>query len=125
MTKPIKFEHIGLFVSDMDRSLKFYTEVIGLTFLERRAYGTSELAFVELGGQQLELIAGPDVPAGRSPIDHFGWTVTDLEGAKARIKSLYPEAEFETDLILWDGMRCTFFRGPDGERLELFERPNG
>lgn len=123
--KPEKFEHIGLFVTDMDRSIDFYTRVIGLNFLERRPYGTVELAFLELGGQQLELIAGVDKSFGESRIDHFGWTVSDLDAAKAEITHDYPEAVFESDLQLWDGLRCTFFRGPDGERLELFERRNG
>jgi len=34
-----------------------------------------------------------------------------------------PDVEFSPEVDLWDGLRCVFFRGPSGERLELFERP--
>lgn len=121
--KPEKFEHIGLMVKDVDRSIQFYTEVIGMELRERRPYGNVELVFLNLGGQELELICSVDADfSGRSRIDHFGFTVRDLDAAMDRIKQMVPGTEFEI-LELWDGMRCAFFPGPDGEKLELFERP--
>lgn len=119
-----KFEHIGLRVSDMEKSVAFYTDVIGMKLVDRQKIGTIDLAFMELAGQQLELIAGTGpVETTAGAIDHFGYTVRDLDAAKAHVMACYPEAEFEHDRQLWDGLRCTFFRGPDNERLELFERP--
>lgn len=121
--KPEKFEHIGLMVADAEKSIWFYTEVIGMTLRERRPFGDVELVFLSLAGQELELIVGVDAEfSGRSRIDHFGFTVRDLDAAKARIVEMVPGTTFE-DLELWDGMRCAFFSGPDGEKLELFERP--
>lgn len=118
-----KFEHIGLRVSNMARSVAFYTDVIGMSQIDRRSIGKIELVFMELAGQQLELIGGSAPVEGKAgPIDHFGFTVSDLDAAKAHVMASYPEAEFENDIQLWEGCRCTFFRGPDGERLELFER---
>jgi len=123
--KPQRFEHVGIFVADMDRALAFYTGVMGLAFVERRMLGAVELGFLELAGQQIELIAGAGTATGRGPVDHVAFTVGDLDAMKAHVLSLYPQAEFEPEIALWDGMRCCFFRGPDGERLELFERRTG
>lgn len=121
--KPHKFEHIGVRVADGDRSIAFYTEVLGMTLLERRKFGEVELIFLELAGQQIELIAGDhEALDGRNPIDHFAFTVRDLDAAKAEVERLAPWVDFTEDLPLWDGLRCTFFKGPDGEKLELFER---
>ncbi|MER9606371.1 VOC family protein [Mesorhizobium sp. M0243] len=123
--KPHKFEHIGLRVKDAERSIKFYSEVIGMEVRERQLFFRgAQLIFLTLGGQEIELIAGGnnnDFP-GRSPIDHYAFTVRDLDAAKVRVKELWPEAEFTEDLQLWDSMRCSFVNGPDGEKLEFFER---
>ena len=123
--KPTRLEHIGIFVADMDISIRFYTEVMGLNFVERRPLGSVELGFVELNGQQIELIAGADHVPGRGPVDHIAFTVADLDAARKQVRSAYPQAEFEPEIALWDGLRCCFFKGPDGERLELFERKPG
>ncbi|MCC7355362.1 MAG: VOC family protein, partial [Anaerolineae bacterium] len=52
-----KVEHVGIQVRDLDRSIKFYTEVLGLTLRKRvRLNETTELAFLPLGESEIELI---------------------------------------------------------------------
>lgn len=122
--QPHRMEHIGVKVTDAERSIRFYTEVMGMALAGRRAFGSVELIFLELAGQQIELIAGAhDFTEANRPIDHIAFTVADLDAAKAHVADKLPGVTFD-DLDLWDGMRCAFFAGPDGERLELFERRN-
>lgn len=123
--KPTKFEHIGIMVTDMEKSIKFYTEIMGLTLKERQPRDNGvELVFLTLGDWELELVSGASgYLDGDAQFNHLAFTVDNLEATKAHIKAHVPDVEFTPDLQLWDGLRCSFFRGPSGEKLELFERP--
>lgn len=123
--KPKKFEHIGIMVSDMEASIKFYTEIMGLTLKDRQPRDNGvELVFLTLGDWELELICGTSgYIKGDAQLNHLAFTVENLEAAKEHVKTFVPDMEFTPDMQLWDGLRCTFFRGPSGERLEFFERP--
>lgn len=119
----VKIEHIGVKISDVARSIAFYTEVLGFTLRDRKMFGDIELIFVTLGDHEIELIAAPSgVPIGSGSLDHFALVVRDLDAAKKWVASAWPKAEFSPDFEPWEGQRCTFFRGPDDERIELFER---
>jgi len=121
--KPQRMEHIGIMVDDLDRSIAFYTGILGLTLRDRRRFGDFELAFLRLGEGEIELVAGePDHIHADAQVNHLAFTVPDLDAAVTELKALDPTLEFGAPIELWDGLRCLFFRGPDGERLELFER---
>lgn len=119
-----KLEHIGVMVADMDRSIAFYVEVLGLTLRDRRILGdTVELAFVGLGGAELELVAGaPAELSGDAQVNHIAFAVDSLPEAMEAIRHIDPSITFTEPMTLWDGKGCVFFRGPDNERLELFGR---
>ncbi|UJQ94477.1 VOC family protein [Mariluticola halotolerans] len=123
--KPRKFEHIGIMVADLDKSIRFYTEVMGLTLTGRKPRdGGIELVFLRLGEWELELVGGASgFLEGDARLNHIAFTVDDIEATKTHIRSHMPDVEFSPYLELWDDLRCCFFRGPSGERLELFERP--
>ena len=57
--------HIGVRVSDMEASLRFYTEILGFELTHRQKLGTTELAFLNIGTCLLELIH----PANYQPRD--------------------------------------------------------
>lgn len=119
-----KLEHVGVMVSDMARSIDFYTRVLGLHLREKRSLdGGVELAFVGLGGAELELVAGAPAPvSGDAEVNHIAFAVEALPAAMNAIRAIDPAITFTEPMTLWDGNGCVFFRGPDGERLELFGR---
>ena len=47
-------------VRDLDRALKFYQGVLGLSIARRFQAGSNQIVFLETGGAELELIAGPE-----------------------------------------------------------------
>jgi catechol 2,3-dioxygenase-like lactoylglutathione lyase family enzyme len=69
-------DHVGLVVGDMDRSLRFYCDGLGLKLLRRsaRANGVSS-AVLAVGEQEINLFCEPDtvkLPGSRPyEIDHF------------------------------------------------------
>lgn len=119
-----KVEHIGIMVSDLERSIKWYTDVLGLSLRRRVRLGdTVELAFLTLGGTaEIELVwrAGA-ARAGDGQVSHLAFTVDDVAAAMEHLRSrgveLLSDAPGDRPEL---GARIAFFRGPDGEMLELF-----
>jgi len=68
--KPTHIEHIGIAVADLDESVKYYTEVLGLECyaLEEVADQKVRTAFFKVGETKIELLESTD-PEG--PIGKF------------------------------------------------------
>ncbi|MCQ6559042.1 VOC family protein [Paenibacillus mendelii] len=123
-----KLEHVGIMVKNIEKSIAFYTEVVGLTHLYTMTHtnGVIRLAFMTgTDGQEseIELIEGFDEElAAEGIVHHLAFTVDDVEEEFARIKGL-PNVELkETEITtLPNGARYFFFYGPDGEFLEMFQ----
>lgn len=120
--------HIGIKVRDMAASLKFYTEVLGFEKTSEQIFGTSHLAFLNIGTCLLELIQGAQYEertAGQ--VDHIAVEVKGIEALVETLKS--KGVQFLSDEVsvapgLLDGVKNIFFVGPDGERFEFFEYYN-
>lgn len=120
-----KMEHFGIMVSDMDRSVQWYTTVLGLKLRQRvNLSETTELAFLTVGESEIELIykKGPFSYPLDGVVNHLAFTVTDLDAIFAHLKeqkvTMISEAPVTATAL---GARIAFFRGPDGEKLELVE----
>ena len=118
--------HIGVRVSDMQRSLEFYVNDLGMELTNKyeRAGGTI-LAFVQAGTCILELIYSPkvDVKAlSAGQVDHVCFECDDIASYMARLEGkvelITPIGEMPD---IMGGAKNVFFQGPDGERIELFE----
>ncbi|UUZ83401.1 VOC family protein [Paenibacillus sp. P26] len=121
-----KLEHIGVRVNDMDASVRFYTEVLGMKLVHRAALADGvELGFLAFPGSEnveIELIGrGSDGLSDSGKVHHIAFTVSDIEGEIERLKSLGVQMIDETPKTILNGAKLAFFFGPDGERLELFQ----
>lgn len=119
-----KAEHIGIMVSDLDRSLPFYHDILGLKVREvRKRDNGPDLAFIEVGGVEIELIAGSANPyhKGDGIVNHFAFRVADLDAALAHLRAHGVEVISPQPIVVDEHMRVAFFRGPDGEKLEFVE----
>jgi lactoylglutathione lyase len=121
-----KLEHVGVMVRDLEVSIGFYQDVLGLDLLDRfDANESTGLAFLGDGasGQVIvELICGKDNTfPDEGKVHHIAFTVDDIEGEIERLRSL--KVHFTNDEIstLANGSKYIFFKGPDGETLELFQ----
>ncbi|MBM7566895.1 VOC family protein [Paenibacillus sacheonensis] len=123
-----KLEHVGIMVSNMEQSIAFYTEVVGLKHLYTMMHTDGVIRLAFLAGtdgeeSEIELIENyPGALAAEGRTHHVAFTVDDVEAEFERIKSLagvkLRDAEITT---LPNGARYFFFEGPDGEFLEMFQ----
>jgi catechol 2,3-dioxygenase-like lactoylglutathione lyase family enzyme len=141
-------------VSDLDRSVSFYTDVLGFekvdeTEVAGRQYEDLEGVFglrarrarLRLGDEQIELTEYLAPPGGRAvPLDtrgndrwfqHIAIVVSDMDAAYARLRqhkvqhvSTNPQT-IPLSNPAAGGIRAFYFRDPDGHTLELIYFPAG
>ncbi|MEH7081564.1 VOC family protein [Neobacillus drentensis] len=123
-----KMDHVGVMVSDLDASLLFYQKVVGLELKDQFtiANGARTLAFLGFNGSdetELELVYGgnPDLPA-EGKVNHIAFLVDNIEEEFNRLKGLNVVFISDEIVTLPNGYRNFFVQGPDGEKVEFFQR---
>ncbi|MGO7962308.1 VOC family protein [Rhizobium ruizarguesonis] len=124
------FEHIGMTVSDMDRTVDFYCGLLGLSLVLRKTMGM-QVAFLDAGGGMLEVFAPPggasravDVPEDTAGIRHVTFHFDNVDEAFARLEQAGVEIKERPRLAVHSEMlnKIAFVRDPDGIIVELAER---
>jgi len=123
------FSHVGLYVTNMERSLEFYTKLLGLKVLQRFPdSGTGkDIAFLGVNEPSLELLC-PTIPEAKPRetkgcYDHLAWYVTDIAQAMQELSERGIKFSTPEPMIVLDGRKIAFFRGPDDKRIELVQLP--
>ena len=119
--------HLGLRVTDLERSLAFYT-ALGYAELGRvpeTAFGS--LTMLKLPGDpfvSLELVHDPARPVvDVGAVNHLVVQVDDLDATIAGLAARGVPAEPPTEP--GPGMRTSWLTDPDGYRIELVQWPPG
>ncbi|WP_396135968.1 VOC family protein [Bacillus sp. NEB1478] len=117
-------EHTGIMVSDMEKSLSFYSDILGLEFIDRFDHTSVDvnLAFLGLNGKVLvELIAGyPGEVTNEGKVHHLAFSVKNIEEKFELLKEKGVKLKDHEITELPNG-KYFFFYGPDEESLEFFE----
>jgi lactoylglutathione lyase len=110
--------HIGINVSSLEDSKEFYQNHFGFEEEFSTAMGSEHILFLTQGENRLELIHETGTEPSPSPHVHFAWEVRDIE---AEIKRLSHQGLKPTEgpIQLPNGWKAVFYRGPDGELIEL------
>ena len=122
--------HTMLRVGNLERSLAFYTEVLGMRLLRKHDYpdGKFTLAFVgyqdEADGTVIELtynwgVEGYEIGTGYG---HIALAVDDAHAACADIKSRGGKVTREAGPMKGGSTVIAFVEDPDGYKIELIER---
>lgn len=115
-------EHIGIKATDLERAIRFYMETLGFKFLYRFKPGAVELAFLELGGTIVELVEAVDECCLEDGVvNHLALRVADIFKAVEHLKTYRVEMISSEPMPLGEGRYNFFFRGPSGEKLELYQ----
>ena len=113
--------HVCFSVADLDRSLKFYRDGLGmkLAFEFKNKEGRRTGLYLKAGGRNfIELFEGkPGVPAEGQSFRHVCLEVDDVEGT---VKALRAKGIEVTDSKLGlDQSHQAWLTDPDGNRFEL------
>ena len=119
----MKYLHTMVRVSDIEQSLRFYRDALGLLELSRRDYPQGRYTLVFLAAPhdehaQVELTFNwdPEPYTGGRNFGHLAYAVEDIYAACARLK--------DKGVIInrppRDG-RMAFVRSPDGISIELLQ----
>ena len=125
--KVTKLLHTRMRVSDMDQTIRFYTDVLGLEVLEQKVSPRgSHLAFLKVPNSEelIELASFP--PSGpvrvQEDLVHLAFQVDSIDDT---IATLTVKEIRITDgpTTTSSGSRFIFIDAPDGYEVELIERP--
>jgi glyoxylase I family protein len=139
-----RFSHVGICVSDLDRSLAFYRD--GLGFREVGRLDVSGEAaetllaihdvdlravYLERDGTRIELLhyvapghrgTGEPRPMNALGLTHLSLRVADLDAAIAALEARGGRVLKATRVVNEElGSACVFVTDPDGTRVELLE----
>jgi catechol 2,3-dioxygenase-like lactoylglutathione lyase family enzyme len=134
------FRHLGMPVTDVVATGKWYTSKLGFRLISQHAIPTEEgdikVAFLDLDGLVLECYqlvgaANDEIKTrGDGPIDYFAVAVVDAERALALALEAgdFKDPSTPGDLHAWalssKGMKSVVLRGPTRERIELTQKPD-
>lgn len=140
-----RLTHLGICVSDLERSVAFYCDVFGLEEtgrLEPDVAATSQIleipgaklqaVYLERDGWRIELLyfsspghTGSDAPrpVNRLGLTHLSFRVQDLATITSRVEAAGGRVLENSRLALGDDSGALFVVDPDGTRIELIDAP--
>ena len=122
--------HAMIRVMDLDASIRFYTDAVGMRLLDRHdfpdyRFSIAFLSFEGYGeGPALELTYNWDQAEGYthgSGFGHVALGVPDIEAACARLEAHGAELVSGPRAMMAGAPRLAFVKDPDGYSLELIE----
>ena len=127
----MKILHTMIRVGDLDRSLRFYTEVLKMKLLRKREFpqGKFTLAFVGYGDEADSAVIELTYNWGVEKYDlgngygHIAIAVEDVYRACAEIKQLGGKITREAGPMKGGTLAIAFVEDPDGYKIELIQRP--
>lgn len=144
-----RIDHVGITVSDLDRALGFYRDLLGLRVIadstvsepevaELLGLDSARLRIVDLDsgdGRLVELIQYLEPKRRRIAYDssdpataHVAFTVDDLAAVRERLRAAGATIVSRRPITInepggaFDGAICLYVRDPDGMILELVQR---
>lgn len=122
--------HTMIRVGDLERSIRFYTETLGMELLRREDFpeGRFTLAFVGYGPESMEAVIElthnwdtPSYDLGNG-FGHVALEVADAAAVCAEIKARGGKVVREAGPMKHGKTIIAFVEDPDGYRIELIQR---
>jgi lactoylglutathione lyase len=125
----MKMLHTMLRVGDLDQSIAFYCDILGMELLRRKDYPSGEftLAFVGYGSEQDNTVIELTYNWGVSEYDlgkgygHIALGVDDIYGTCDRIKAQGGKVSREPGPMKHGSTVIAFVEDPDGYKIELIQ----
>jgi catechol 2,3-dioxygenase len=120
---PLSFSHIGLFVRDLERMVRFYRDVLGFIVTDRGHLPSGELCFLSRDPRehhQIVLATGRPEGLPDRILNQVSFRAATLADLKALYENL-PRSEVSEVAAVTHGIAWSvYFRDPEGNRIEVF-----
>jgi len=135
MSKVLRIDHVAMVVDDLEATLAFWRDGLGmqLTHIEAAPAEKSRVAFLPVGGSEVELVNPTSADSGlsrylekRGPgMHHLCLEVDDMDGMLEHLKEKGIQLSHETPLVGLGGKRYAFIhpKSANGVLVELYELP--
>lgn len=125
-TQPVsaRLNHIAVYVSDLEKSGKFYHTLLSLVKIEEPFKDGKHIWFTLGPAGQLHLIQGPQAKTNHDKNEHLCFSVPSIDNFITRLNqqkidfSNWPGTE-KAPTIRVDGVKQVYFQDPDGHWLEV------
>lgn len=117
-------DHVGIVVSDLERSKGFY-RTLGFVDGDERITADKTLSFMRLGELEIELFAydesvpAPELPERVLGFKHLALETQDIDAAFAELRAAGVISEDIAIREVPGGWRLLFFPDPDGMEIEI------
>jgi catechol 2,3-dioxygenase-like lactoylglutathione lyase family enzyme len=126
----VDVDHVALQVTDLDRALAFYRDLLGLQVKDRERYENGEVPYVavaaggrhlhlvptddpvDVGGEHVCLLVRSEAVETRTELDRL---LDDLRAAGVEVEAGEPHERYGAYGRDW----AAYVRDPDGRRVEL------
>lgn len=135
------FEHVGITVKNLEKSLKFYSEILGFQVLSRKENRELKIvsALIQIGQLRVEMFSpiedAPSIPKlieygmegvgvrirERTGLNHLSIRVDNIDSVFENLKNNGIKFVVEPKLT-GSGSKIAFFTDPDGTLIELIQR---
>ncbi len=122
------FDHIAVNTVDINESVRFYTDVLGLTETRRVPNGDNTLVYMKVNDTSaVELfdheqpISYSEAAPNKSGVGHFCLSVTDIEAWNEHLKKHNVEFTLPLCALSHLGKKVLLFKDPNGVVIELCE----
>jgi len=120
-------------VNNLDESVKFYCDALGMKLLRKNDYPSGEftLAFVGYGGERDNSVIELTYNWGKSgyqlgdAFGHLAVATEDIYGLCAELKRKGVKVVREPGPMKFGGAEIAFIEDPNGYKIELVQQPRG
>jgi catechol 2,3-dioxygenase-like lactoylglutathione lyase family enzyme len=120
----LSFSHMGIFVTDINKMVDFYTRVLGLVVSDRDLMKDGrEIAFMTLDPRehhQVVFATGRPADLAYNMIQQLSFRASDLATLRDTYVALKREPIVELGPISHGNAISVYFRDPEGNRFEVF-----
>lgn len=123
----MKYLHTMIRVKDIEKSLKFYTELFELNMVREMRLEDCTLYFLsdKEGYTQIELTYNDETPDGGYEVGtgfgHFAFEVNSMDEFTKKLHTMGYEYLYKPFRLSGHGTHIAFVKDPDGYEIELVE----
>jgi len=122
-TPAVNFSHVGIFVRDIARMERFYTDFLGLLVSDSGDLGPVSMVFLSRDPRdhhQIVLVSGRPAETTFSVINQISLRVEDLAALRYFQSKAAAHGATDVQAVTHGNALSVYFRDPEGNRVEVF-----